>query len=102
MGLETIPDINSNIDEYEVLSWDLQPGDMLIHHPLVVHSSSGNFSSNMRRRGLALRYIGDDVTWDDRPGTFITNPKLKSILPSLDYKKGQSLDSDLFPLIWTS
>ena len=102
MGLDSVPDINSNIDNYNILSWDLEPGDVTIHHPLVLHGSSGNFSTNIRRRGLALRYIGDDVTWDDRPGTFISNEKFKNILPQLNIKKGESLNSDLFPKIWTS
>ncbi|MBH88557.1 MAG: hypothetical protein CMJ12_05275 [Pelagibacterales bacterium] len=100
MGLEVMPDINSNLGDYELLSWDLNPGDIIIHHPLVIHGSLGNFSSKTRRRGLALRYIGDDVTWDDRPGTFIKNKNVKSILPPLNYKNGEALTGDLFPLIW--
>ena len=100
MGLEAMPDINSNLGDYEILSWDLNPGDIIVHHPLVIHGSLGNFSSKTRRRGLALRYIGDDVTWDDRPGTFIKNKNVKSILPPLNYKNGESLTGDLFPLIW--
>ena len=100
MGLDSVPDIDSNKNQYEILSWNLEPGDITIHHPLILHGSSGNFSNNVRRRGLALRYIGDDVTWDDRPGTFITNEKFKKILPSLNFKKGDSLNSKIFPEIW--
>lgn len=100
MGLDSVPDIDANKNQYEILSWNLEPGDITIHHPLILHGSSGNFSNNVRRRGLALRYIGDDVTWDDRPGTFITNEKFKKILPSLNFKKGDSLNSKIFPEIW--
>ena len=100
MGLEEVPDIDKNIDNYEILSWDLSPGDLIVHHPLILHGSSGNSSSRTRRRGLALRYIGDDVTWDDRPGTFITNNKIKELLPSLNLKKGDNLNSEIFPEIW--
>ena len=67
-----------------------------------VSSIKKEVSTNIRRRGLALRYIGDDVTWDDRPGTFISNEKFKNILPQLNFKKGESLNSTLFPKIWTS
>jgi len=93
--------IDSNIENYEILSWNLNPGDIIVHHPLTLHGSSGNKSSKTRRRGLALRYIGDDVTWDDRPGTFIKNKKIQDILPSLSLKKGDSLTGDVFPLIWS-
>ena len=102
MGLDEIPDIDSNIENYEILSWNLNPGDMIVHHPLTLHGSSGNKSSKTRRRGLALRYIGDDVTWDDRPGTFITNNKIQEILPPLSFQKGDSLTGEVFPLIWSN
>ena len=101
MGLDKVPDIDSNIENYEIISWDLNPGDVVIHHPLILHGSSGNKSSNIRRRGLALRYIGDDVAWDDRPGTFITNEKIKKILPPLKFKKGDNLNSNIFPQVWS-
>jgi len=102
MGLDEIPDIDSNIENYEILSWDLKPGDIIVHHPLTLHGSSGNVSPKIRRRGLALRYIGDDVTWDDRPGTFITNNKIQEILPPLSFQKGDSLTGEVFPLIWSN
>jgi len=102
MGLDEIPDIDSNIENYEILSWNLKPGDIIVHHPLTLHGSSGNASSQIRRRGLALRYIGDDVTWDDRPGTFITNNKIQKILPPLSFQKGDALTGDVFPLIWSN
>ena len=102
MGLDEIPDIDSNIENYEILSWNLKPGDIIVHHPLTLHGSSGNASPKIRRRGLALRYIGDDVTWDDRPGTFITNNKIQEILPPLSFQKGDFLTGDVFPLIWSN
>ena len=83
-----------------IISWNVKPGDIVVHHPLVVHSSSGNFSSKYRRRGLALRYIGEDVTWDDREGTFMENNKIKKMLPTIILKDGEELTSDLFPIIW--
>ncbi len=32
LGGEKIPDIDAARDKYEFLSWDMQPGDILIHH----------------------------------------------------------------------
>ena len=50
---------------------EVEPGDVIIHHPLTLHYSTGNASATGRRRGLALRYVGEDATWDARPGTFM-------------------------------
>lgn len=52
-----------------VLSWDMQPGDVLCHHPLTVHGAGGNQSSTQTRIGLSIRYLGSDVRWDPRPHT---------------------------------
>lgn len=35
----------------------LAPGEMSLHHPLLVHGSSANRSSDIRRIGFAIRYI---------------------------------------------
>ena len=100
MGLENIPDIDSNKDNYDIISWDVKPGDIILHHPLVLHSSSGNSSSAKRRRGLALRYVGEDVVWDGREGTFMENEKIQKLLPPINLNDGDILTSELFPIIW--
>ncbi len=99
-GLEEMPDPERLISENEMLLWDLAPGDVVVHHPLTLHFSPGNLTATGRRRGLALRYIGEDVTWDDRPGTFITNPNLAKTLPPIDLTDGEPLRGELFPLVW--
>lgn len=61
--MDDIPDINANLDKYELLHWDMEPGDFLAFHPLTLHGSYGNLSRTRRRRALALRWTGDDVTY---------------------------------------
>jgi len=99
-GLEQMPDPDSLIAENEMLHWDLAPGDVVVHHPLTLHYAPGNATAAGRRRGLALRYIGEDVTWDDRDGTFIKNPNIANTLPSIDLADGEAIRGELFPLLW--
>lgn len=47
----------------EILSFDTEPGDVIIHHPNMVHGSAGNASANRRRLAASIRYLGDDVVW---------------------------------------
>lgn len=61
--MEDVPDINANLDKYALLDWDMEPGDVLIFHPLTLHGSYGNASRTRRRRALALRWTGDDVVY---------------------------------------
>lgn len=99
-GLEPLPDIEAERDKYEILSWEMTPGDVLIHHPLTLHYASGNRSKTGRRRGLALRYLGDDVTFDDRPGTFLENKKVMATVPPITLKDGEAFSGALFPRVW--
>lgn len=61
--MDDIPDINAHPDQYELLDWEMEPGDILMFHPLTLHGSYGNHHRVRRRRALALRWTGDDVVW---------------------------------------
>lgn len=69
-SMEVCPDYGDGThDEVRILSWDMQPGDVLCHHPLTVHGAAGNASTTQMRIGLSIRYLGADVRWDPRPHT---------------------------------
>lgn len=72
--LEDVPDIDADRDAYDLVNWDMEPGDVLLFHPLVVHGSAGNSSATTRRRALATRWFGDDVIYRDRPHTMPMPP----------------------------
>jgi len=99
-GLEPLPDIENNRDQYEILTWELDSGDVIIHHPLTLHYASGNASRIGRRRGLALRYLGDDAVFDDRPGTFIENQKVMALLSGFKMSDGDRFSGPHFPHVW--
>ncbi len=99
MDLEPINEVRDNLDDFEKITWSLEPGDVIIHHPLTVHFAPGNQSASTRRRALALRYTGDDAVYDARPGTFITNPKIAAVLPKIMLQDGDPLECELFPCV---
>jgi ectoine hydroxylase-related dioxygenase (phytanoyl-CoA dioxygenase family) len=70
-AMEVCPDYGAGEGDPSVhtLSWDMQPGDVLCHHPLTVHGAAGNASATQMRIGLSIRYLGHDVRWDPRPHT---------------------------------
>ena len=93
--LEDVPDIDSNRDAYQVLSWDLDPGDVLIFHPLTVHGSRGNSSRNQRRRAFASRWVGEDVVYDPKPHTM-------PLPPNHGLEPGDKLGGPMFPTVLQS
>ena len=57
---------DADIDEEDVVLLELEPGDVSIHHPNIVHASDANTSAD-RRCGLTVRYIS--------PSTQCTDPE---------------------------
>jgi len=94
LDYEPMPDIESARERYEIISWDLSPGDVYVFHALTVHGAGGNCSGDVRRRGYSVRYTGDDVVYDARPGT---NKGLRSD----NHADGDPLDSPRYPVVWT-
>ena len=62
-----LPDNAELMATAEILSWDCQPGDVIIHHPNTVHGSGGNITVDKRRLAASIRYVGDDVRWHNKP-----------------------------------
>ena len=94
-GLPELPDIDAAPDKYELLGWDMKPGDCLVFQGMIVHGAKGNTSNN-RRRAWATRWTGDDVRYNKRKG--------KVAIPQEDpgLSHGDVLDSDAFPVIWSA
>lgn len=91
---ERLPDIEGSRDKYDIISFDVEPGDVIIHHVMTIHGSGGNASCDRMRRALSFRYCGDDIAYCDRPGAIVQpylleKPSDGSALFSLDY-----------PLVW--
>ncbi|WP_442902486.1 phytanoyl-CoA dioxygenase family protein [Frigidibacter sp. MR17.14] len=54
-------------DDLDLVSFELEPGDVVLHHPLVIHGAGAN-KSQSDRIGLSIRYLGPSVTWSARQG----------------------------------
>ena len=70
---EYLPDIDGLIagdpERHRVISFETEPGDVIVFHYRTVHDAPGNPSSATRRRAVSLRWVGDDATWVRRPWT---------------------------------
>ena len=91
--LPPVPDIEAARDEYNIIRYDLEPGDCTVHHGLTVHHAPGNSSPTQRRRAYLTRWAGDDVTYNPRPN-------LQKMLRDPGIKPGAPLDCELFPVLW--
>ena len=61
-----LPDIEAARDDWDILSWDVAPGDLIVFHLGALHGGAG-VAPGMRRRTASLRFLGPDVVYDGRP-----------------------------------
>ena len=88
-----LPDIDAHQEEYDIVSWALEPGDAIAFHYRTLHGARGNVTARARRV-FSARWVGDDATFVDRGG--VTSPPF----PELTLKEGDALVSPLFPQVW--
>lgn len=91
--LEDPPDVEQRRDEFDMLGWDLDPGDALIFSSLTLHGSTGNYSTERPRRALSTRWFGDDVQW--APG----RAKM-TVLWKTGLHKGDPIAGPVFPQVY--
>ena len=99
--LRTLADIRDNPGNYDMLTWDVEPGDVLIHHSHTVHGAPGNLSTDRRRRAISFRLFGDDATWDEtRPHFMRIIKKSAPQFPYPDHQTGDLITAPIFPVVW--
>jgi ectoine hydroxylase-related dioxygenase (phytanoyl-CoA dioxygenase family) len=91
--LEPMPDIDADRARYDILSWDMAPGDCVVFDARTIHGSPGNSRPDRRRRALSVRWLGDDVRY--RIAADVTLP-----IRDPGLKHGDPVDCDLFPIVW--
>ncbi|MBM3513086.1 MAG: phytanoyl-CoA dioxygenase family protein [Alphaproteobacteria bacterium] len=79
----------------QFLTWDMEPGDMLIVHPWCLHYSSGNPTDHWRI-AMSVRVFGDDIVWNPRPDCVnLAGVSFDEMI------EGEKPAGPLFPLMWS-
>ena len=81
-----LPENDELFETEEILSWDCEPGDVIVHHPNMVHGSGGNVTKGQRRLAASMRYIGDDVRWSNKPTAAGLTHLMDKWHSAVDYK----------------
>jgi ectoine hydroxylase-related dioxygenase (phytanoyl-CoA dioxygenase family) len=64
--LPRLPAIQKARDQWDIVSWQITPGDLVIFHPGLLHGGAPVLEST-RRRTLSLRFFGSDAVYSERP-----------------------------------
>ncbi|HIG40720.1 MAG: phytanoyl-CoA dioxygenase family protein [bacterium] len=90
--LAEVPDIDADRESYDLFCPDMQPGDLLLFNPLIVHGSSANYSTERPRRALASRWCDDSIVFEHRHATM-------PLMFDHGLADGDTLAGSLFPQI---
>lgn len=66
-SLPRLPNIEAERSRWDIVSWAVEPGDVLVFHPGVLHGGAATHRG-IRRRTLSLRFFGPDAVYASRPG----------------------------------
>lgn len=92
---DPLPDIEGHMADYDIVHFDVEPGDVIVHHYRTLHGAGGNTSRYQVRRAASLRYCGDDIRFRTRPGT------PKQLHHTTRLNDGDPLGGPDFPVVWT-
>jgi len=67
-----MPDVDAGRDSFSISSWSMEPGDIVIFHPAMLHGGAQT-RAGIRRRTLSLRFFGDDAWCAKRPHDGMAN-----------------------------
>jgi ectoine hydroxylase-related dioxygenase (phytanoyl-CoA dioxygenase family) len=93
-----IPDIEGHRDDYDIVSFDVEPGDAIVFYANICHKGQGNTAEATEPRvSVIARYCGGDATYAIRTpaAEFPINPPADSVhgTPLRDYAEN-------FPKVW--
>ena len=88
------PDVEAERENYDILTWDMKPGDCIAFHPMMLHGAAGN-SLKIQRRALQTTWLGDDCVYAVRP------VEVEPRIEGRPFKAGERLtDESIFPKVW--
>lgn len=93
-GLESIPDIEANRDQFEILGWALSPGDAVAFDFRTLHGAPANKSKSAMRRAFSLRLVGEGARFRRKEG-IVTSPPF----PEVTLADGEPLAGEEFPVL---
>jgi ectoine hydroxylase-related dioxygenase (phytanoyl-CoA dioxygenase family) len=86
--------LDAEPDPARVITFETEPGDVVLFHPRALHSGYGS-APDRPRRTFTVRFMGDDVRWRSRKAYF------HEWMRECGLEDGDPLDHPGFPVVWT-
>lgn len=97
-GTVPFPDIENHHDDYDIVSWDMEPGDCVAFNGRIIHGGSGNLSEDRDLKVFNTQWLGDDVRINFRKEGM--DPDHSAIMTEYGLKPGDRPGAELYPQVW--
>jgi ectoine hydroxylase-related dioxygenase (phytanoyl-CoA dioxygenase family) len=87
--------LDAEPDSARVVTFEAEPGDVVLFHPRALHSGYGS-APDRPRRTFTIRFMGDDVRWRSRQAFF------HEWMRECGLKDGDPPDHPGFPVVWSA
>jgi len=74
--LPMVPDVAAHRGSFDILSWDVEPGDVVVFNGNVLHGAQGRENHAHPRRALAVMWGGPDLRYHRPAGPAMPLPRL--------------------------
>lgn len=101
--LPVAPDIRRHRESFDILSWDVEPGDVLAFQGNVLHGTDGHPGHDRARRAFAVLLGGPELRYHAAHGKSFPSPgRVEGSQSRDDMRSGEPIGTlvDAFPLCW--
>lgn len=97
-GSEPFPDIEGRRPEFDIVSWEMEPGDVAIFNARTIHGGSGNLAPDRELKVFNTQWLGDDVRIKFRSEGM--DPDHSAVMTEAGLTPGDRVGTDLYPEVW--
>lgn len=97
--LPRVPDVGSHLDSFDILRFEVEPGDALVFQGNMVHGAEGRDFHPVARRAFATMWGGPDLKYHQQRGKAFPPPRGEGAQPIPHGAKIGEHD-DAFPVGW--
>ncbi|MGI9598164.1 MAG: phytanoyl-CoA dioxygenase family protein [Acidimicrobiales bacterium] len=98
-GFEPFPDVEGRRHEFDLLSWEMEPGDVAVFNARMIHGGSGSLADDRELRVFNTQWLGDDVRVAFRDQGM--DPDHTAVMTGAGLGPGDRVGTDLYPEVWS-
>ena len=92
---DPFPDIDSDLEKYKVVSWDMTPGDCVAFNGRTIHGGSGQLGPQCDLQVFNTKWLGDDVRVRFKP--YGMDPDHTEKMQAAGMNSGDHVDNAIYP-----